>query len=94
VVFAGAHTVKAASGQQATVAGWTVRLVGMDPKGHRALVQTYANIFDLTVSPADLAAFAGYPEVVAVITQDDPTEAMDGYAPYALTVNDLVQPGG
>jgi hypothetical protein len=93
IVFAGSREVKASTGQ-AKVEGWTVRLVGLDPKTHRAQVATYANVFDLTVSAADLAAFAGYPEVVAVITQDDPTEAMEGYAPYTLTVNGTVQPGG
>jgi hypothetical protein len=83
------------TGQQGpAVEGWTVRLVGLDTAGHRALVRTYANAFNLTVSAADLAAFAGYPEVVAVITQDDSHEAADRYAPYTLTVNGLVQPGG
>jgi len=83
------------TGQQGpSVESWTVRLVGLDAKGHRALVQTYANAFDLTVSAADLARFAGYPEVVAVITQDDSQELIDTYAPYTLTVNGVVQPGG
>jgi hypothetical protein len=85
----------AQTGQQgAPVESWTVRLVGLDTAGHRAKVLTYPNVFDLTVSAADLAALAGYPQVVAVITQDDTKEAADSYAPYALTVNGLLQPGG
>jgi hypothetical protein len=83
------------TGQQGpSVEGWTVRLVGLDPQRHRALVATYAHAFDLTLRAGDLARFAGYPQVVAVITQDDSQELIDSYAPYTLTVNGVAQPGG
>jgi Immune inhibitor A peptidase M6 len=32
--------------------------------------------------------------VYAVVTYDDPTETIDQYAPYMLTVNNVLQPGG
>jgi bacillopeptidase F (M6 metalloprotease family) len=32
--------------------------------------------------------------VAAIVTYDDPSESSDEYAPYSLTVNGVVQPGG
>ena len=32
--------------------------------------------------------------VAAIVTYDDPTETVDQYAPYMLTVNGVLQPGG
>ena len=32
--------------------------------------------------------------VYAIVTYDDPTESVDQYAPYMLTVNHVLQPGG
>ena len=32
--------------------------------------------------------------VTAIVTYDDPTETSDQYAPYQLSVNGVVQPGG
>lgn len=32
--------------------------------------------------------------VVAVVAYDEPTERVQQYAPYRLTVNGVVQPGG
>ena len=29
-----------------------------------------------------------------IVTYDDPTESVDQYAPYTLTVNHVLQPGG
>ena len=32
--------------------------------------------------------------VGAIVTYDDPSESVDQYAPYRLTVNGVTQPGG
>jgi hypothetical protein len=32
--------------------------------------------------------------VAAIVTYDDPTESVDQYAPYTLTVEGALQPGG
>jgi hypothetical protein len=32
--------------------------------------------------------------VAAIVTHDDPTGVAERYAPYALSVNGVVQPGG
>ncbi|HEY2831167.1 MAG TPA: hypothetical protein VGJ14_01980 [Sporichthyaceae bacterium] len=91
--FTGARTLPAQSFQPGpSVQGWTVRLVGVDAKAHRAMVATYQG-FELTLGAADLKAFASYPQVVAVVTQDDGQELVDGYALYQLTVNGSTQPG-
>ncbi len=35
-----------------------------------------------------------FDQVVAIVATDDPTELVRQYAPYALTVNGTLQPGG
>jgi hypothetical protein len=64
------------------VAGWHVTLVG--------LAETHAAVVPLEKF-ADLSA---YPKVVAVIAYDEPTEHQTQYAPYELTANGTLQPGG
>ncbi len=76
------------------VANWHVQLVGI--RGGRATVVVHA-AFDgaeRTLSRAELARFAPADQVVAIVGHDDPTELVRQYAPYALTVNGTVQPGG
>ncbi|AEV83882.1 hypothetical protein ACWT_2559 [Actinoplanes sp. SE50] len=64
------------------VRGWHVSLVGL---GHlRAAV----------VPITEVAALRGFPKVVAIVAQDDPTGTVTQYAPYTLTVDGVVQPGG
>ena len=46
------------------------------------------------LSADKLAQFDGYPLVVAVVAYDEPTEQVQQYASYALTVNGVLQPGG
>ncbi|WP_250037446.1 immune inhibitor A domain-containing protein [Paractinoplanes maris] len=64
------------------VHNWHVRLVGLRDR-HAEIV---------TLSQA--ARLAGYPQVVAVISHDAPTETETRYAPYRLTANGRLQPGG
>ncbi len=64
------------------VRGWHVSLVGLGRL--RAAV----------VPIEQVAALRGYPKVVAVVAQDDPTGTVTQYAPYTLTVDGVVQPGG
>lgn len=63
---------------------WHVRLVGLDERGRRAR----------QVGLAGYAALRDYPKVVAIVAYDEPTGQVTQYAPYALTVNGVVQPGG
>lgn len=64
------------------VRGWHVSLVGIGKK--RAAV----------VPIEQSAKLRGFPKVVAVVAQDDPTGTVTQYAPYTLTVDGVVQPGG
>jgi hypothetical protein len=76
------------------VNNWNVRLVGLDVKHALALQLQYNGKRSLTVSSKDLKKLAKYPTVVAIIAYDEPTEQVQQYAPYTLTVNGAVQPGG
>ena len=64
------------------VHAWHVTLVGLGAK--RAM----------RVPPKKFALLKDYPKVVAVIAYDEPTEKIEQYAPYRLTVNGVVQQGG
>jgi hypothetical protein len=66
------------------VHGWHVRLVGLDEKGRRAR----------QVGVAGYRALRGYPKIVAIVGYDEPTGRVTQYAPYTLTANGVVQPGG
>jgi hypothetical protein len=66
----------------ALVHGWHVRLVGID--GNKARV----------VPVEKFAALKDYPQVVAIVAYDEPTEKVKQYAPYRLVVNGVLQPGG
>ena len=49
----------------------------------------------LSLSRAQLAlASARSTKVVAIVAYDEPTEQVQQYAPYTLTVNGVLQPGG
>jgi bacillopeptidase F (M6 metalloprotease family) len=75
------------------VAGWDVRIVGLDTAKHKALVRTHtARSFSL--DKAMLAEFRQYPRVVVLVSYDDPTEQFQTPALYTLTANGVVQPGG
>jgi len=64
------------------VNAWHVTLVGLGL--HRA-----------ALAPIDqFAQLSGYQTVVAIIAYDEPTERVTQYAPYRLTVNGVLQPGG
>jgi hypothetical protein len=64
------------------VHAWHVTLVGLgDQRAMRVPVQKFALLKD-------------FPRVVAIVAYDEPTERVKQYAPYRLTVNGVLQPGG
>jgi hypothetical protein len=84
------------STEPGAVNGWYVSLVGIDPGDNRVLVRSHAG-FDWTPSARTLAEFRDYPQVVAVVAHDDPTDSDAGteaYAHYSLKMNGNSQPGG
>jgi hypothetical protein len=79
--------------------GFTVQLVGYsDTRGRRAFIRRLPLDGRLRgeLSGAGLRRLLapGYEVVAAIVTHDDPTEGKAAYAPYALRVNGVVQPGG
>jgi hypothetical protein len=76
------------------VKAWNVRLVGLDEKHHVVLQQDLGKKSSFTLSTAQLAALRLFPQVVAIVTYDEPTELVSQYAPYTLKVNGVTQPGG
>jgi hypothetical protein len=80
------------------VNGFTVQVVSYDEAHTEAHISQLAldESFQGSLSGAALEAAIGTTaEVVAVIvTFDEPTETFTQYAPYELTVNGVLQPGG
>jgi hypothetical protein len=77
------------------VHNWNVRLVGMDEGKVPVALQVEFNGKDsLSLSRAQLAVASPFDKVVAIVAYDEPTEQVQQYAPYTLTVNGVLQPGG
>jgi hypothetical protein len=73
---------------------WNLRLIGIDDKLHTAWQFEYKNKSTVDLGWWDLAVLSVFPKVVAVVAYDEPTAEITQYAPYSLTVNGVVQPGG
>jgi hypothetical protein len=77
------------AGKTPKAEGWYVSLVGIDPRNHRVLVKSHAG--PVWAPDAEtLAAYRSYPQVIAVIAQDDTNDAKpagEQHAPYTLKVN-------
>jgi hypothetical protein len=78
------------------VFNYNVRLVGLDAKHHVGLQVEFNGKKNISLSSrnAALKALRLFPQVVAVVAYDEPTEQVQQYAPYTLTVNGVLQPGG
>ena len=78
--------------------GFAVRLVGYTTNAKRAFIQRLE--LDghlrgrLEGAPLRKLLAGDYDVVAAIVTFDEPTESKLTYAPYALRVNGVVQPGG
>jgi len=77
-----------------TVNNVDLKLVGIDPVHHLAWQFEFNGKFDLSLNRLQLALLALFPQVVAIVAYDEPTEQVQQYAPYQLTVNGVLQPGG
>lgn len=81
------------------IAGFTVQLVGYTPE--RSTPAFIARLrlnddFEASLIRGPLRRFLGQQAevVAAIVTYDEPTESVNEYAPYTLTVNGVTQPGG
>jgi bacillopeptidase F (M6 metalloprotease family) len=77
-----------------TVNNFNVRFVGIDAQHHLALQVEVDGDFDFSLNFIQRALLNLFPQVVAIVAYDEPTEQVQQYAPYTLTVNGTVQPGG
>jgi hypothetical protein len=76
------------------VNNWNVRLIGLDENHAVALQLESDGRSSIRLNRLQLLFFALFPKVIAVVAYDEPTEQVNQYAPYTLTVNGVVQPGG
>ena len=77
------------------VDNWNVRLVGIDD-GQRTNVRQarFDGRFNFRLTPAQRTRYGPYDRIVAIVAYDEPTELVQQYASYTLTVNGVLQPGG
>jgi hypothetical protein len=80
-----------------TVAGFTVYIVSMRTEKHRVTVRPLKLDGDFALKGFNfIGKYVDHQAdwVGAIVFYDDPTETSTQYAPYKLTVNGVVQPGG
>jgi hypothetical protein len=78
-----------------SVHNWNVRLVGIRNGRIPVIVQAeFDGKSQFTLDRAKLALLSPFDTVVAIVAYDEPTEQVQQYAPYTLTVNGVTQPGG
>jgi hypothetical protein len=76
------------------VNNWNLRLIGLDEQHSLALQVEFNGKFSVSLNRLQLLLLSLFPKVVAVVAYDEPTEQVQQYAPYTLTVNGVTQPGG
>lgn len=76
------------------VANWDVKLIAIDERNSIVAQAEFNHVHNLNLGRVSLLLASLFPKVVAVISYDDPSEQSQQYAPYTLTVNGVVQPGG
>ncbi|MGB3440086.1 MAG: choice-of-anchor J domain-containing protein [Actinophytocola sp.] len=76
------------------VDNWNVRLIAYDERNQVALQLEADGKNKVKLGWLQLLLLTPFPKVVAVVAYDEPTELVNQYAPYTLTVNGVVQPGG
>jgi hypothetical protein len=76
------------------VANWNLRLVGINEGKATARQLEYDGQGTVTLDREVLGTLSPFDRVVAIVAYDEPTELQPQYAPYTLTVNGVIQPGG
>ena len=78
----------------AAVSNWNVKIIGLDAKHSFAWQFEFDGRNDISLGRLPLTLLRAFPEVVVIVSYDEPTERQSQYAPYSLTVNGVTQPGG
>ena len=79
------------------MSNFTVTLLSVDSKSKKITIKRFPLTGDFAVSgQANVQKYIDKKAdfVGAIVTYNDPGESVTQYAPYQLTVNGVVQPGG
>ena len=77
------------------VDNWNVKLIGIKEGRIPVVLQAeFDGRTSLRLDRRQLALAGAFDKIVAVVAYDEPTELVQQYAAYVLTVNGVVQPGG
>jgi hypothetical protein len=76
------------------VSNWNLRIIGYDERNQIGLQGEFNGKNSVRLGTLQMLLFALFPKVVVEVAYDEPTEMVQQYAPYTLTVNGVVQPGG
>lgn len=76
------------------VNNWNVKLIGFDERHQIAMQAEFNGKSSIRLGKLQMLLFSLFPKVVATVSYDEPTELVQQYAPYTLTVNGVTQPGG
>jgi hypothetical protein len=76
------------------IKNWNIKLVGIDGNHSLAVQAEFNGRRTLTLGRYSMGLLSQFPQVVVIIAYDEPTEQYSQYAPYTLTVNGVLQPGG
>jgi hypothetical protein len=77
------------------VDNWNVRLVGIRQGRVPVVLQAeFDGRRELRLNRRQLRRARPFRKVVAIVAYDEPTEEVQQYAPYMLTANGVLQPGG
>jgi hypothetical protein len=77
-----------------SVHNWNLKLIGYDERNQIALQAEFDGKNSVRLGTLQTLVFGLFPKVAAVVAYDEPTEQVQQYAPYTLTVNGVTQPGG
>jgi hypothetical protein len=77
------------------VSNFNVQVWGIDRDHHIAVqVADSDGDFSFSLGLLQILVLKAFPEVVVMVAYDEPTEQVGQYAPYTLTANGVLQPGG
>lgn len=76
------------------VNNWNVKVIGFDERNQIGLQAEFNGKSSVRLGTLQLLPFLLFDKVVVTVAYDEPTEMVQQYAPYTLSVNGVVQPGG
>jgi hypothetical protein len=75
------------------VHNWNMKVIAFDERNQIALQTEFNGKNSVRLGTLQLIPYMLFPKVVVTVSYDEPTELVQQYAPYTLTVNGVAQPG-